>query len=149
MIRSSGRTNPVRWVLSVRACLKQAFVHGRGGQALFCQTYPADVHLSEVVVEVAQALDRAVGQPVVQVLVTDREGVAIGVILTLTRNNKAFVALLKADQYASEADFVRRGRFRHLKGPRRRHVAHRVPAPDCRSPAGRWARAGLIYDRER
>jgi len=148
----TDQPSPVGFVSAlheVRACLKQAFVHGRGGQALFCQTYPADVHLSEVVVEVAQALDRAVGQPVVQVLVTDREGVAIDVILTLTRKNKAFVALLKANQYASEADFVRRGRFRHLKDPRTGQVTHRVADADFRLTDGPWVRAGLIYDRER
>lgn len=41
----------------VHACLKQAFVHGHGGHPLLCVTYPADVHLSGVVTEVALALD--------------------------------------------------------------------------------------------
>jgi len=90
----------------VRACLKQAFVHGHDGHPLLCLTYPADIHLSEVVVEVALALDQAVGQRVVQVIVTDREGLSADVVQTLLEGHKkAFVALLKANQYSGEADF--------------------------------------------
>lgn len=148
----TGQPSPVGFVSArheVHACLKQAFVHGRGGHALFCQTYPADVHLSEVVVEVAQALDRAVGQAVVQVLVTDREGLAADVIQSLSRKNKAFVTLLKANQYASEADFVRQGRFRNLKDPRTGRITHRVADADFLLTDDQWVRAALIYDLER
>jgi len=38
---------------------------------LFCQTYAADVHLSEVMVEVTQALERAIGAKGIQVIVTE------------------------------------------------------------------------------
>ncbi len=130
----------------VQACLKQTFIHGRGGHALFCKTYPADTHLSEVVVEVAQALDQAIGQAIIQVLVTDREGLAINVIQALTRKNKAFVTLLKANQYAGEADFVRCGRFRDLRDARTGHVTHRIADADFRLTAAHDVRAALIYD---
>jgi hypothetical protein len=131
----------------VRACLKQAFVHGHGGHPLLCMTYPADVHLSGVVTEVALALDRAIGRDVVQVIVTDREGLAAEVIQDLmTGHQKAFVALLKANQYAGEADFVRRGRFRQLKDPRTGRVTHRVADADYCLVGHLDVRAGLIYD---
>jgi hypothetical protein len=131
----------------VRACLKQAFVHGHGGHPLLCMTYPADVHLSGVVTEVALALDQAVGRDVVQVIVTDREGLAAEVIQSLlTGHQKAFVALLKANQYAGEADFARRGRFRQLKDPRTGQTTHRVADADFRLAGNLDVRAGLIYD---
>jgi len=131
----------------VRACLKQAFVHGHGGHPLLCATYPADVHLSEVVVEVALALDHAVGHGVVQVIVTDREGLSAEVIQTLmTDPKKAFVALLKANQYAGEADFTRRGRFRTLKDPHTGQPTHRVADADFCLSGDLQVRAGLIYD---
>jgi len=131
----------------VRACLKQAFVHGHGGHPLLCVTYPADVHLSGVVTEVALALDQAVGRDVVQVIVTDREGLAAEVIQSLlTGYQKAFVALLKANQYAGEADFARRGRFRPLKDPRTGQTTHRVADADFRLAGNLDMRAGLIYD---
>jgi hypothetical protein len=134
----------------VRACLKQAFVHGHGGHPLLCATYPADVHLSGVVTEVALALDRAVGRDVVQVIVTDREGLAAEVIQSLmTGHKKAFVALLKANQYAGEADFARRGRFRKLKDPRTGQVTHRVADADFCLADDLEVRAGLIYDLDR
>lgn len=141
--------SPVGYVSAlheVRACLKQAFVHGRGGHALFCQTYAADVHLSEVVVEVAQALERAVGAKVIQVIVTDREGLSVEVLAQLTAKNTAFVALLKANQYAGEADFVRPGRFRPLKDPRTGEVTHRVADANFQLTPDRVVRAALIYD---
>jgi hypothetical protein len=130
----------------VRACLKQAFVHGRGGHALFCQTYAADVHLSEVVVEVAQALERAVGARVIQVIVTDREGLSVEVLAQLTAKHTAFAALLKANQYAGEVDFVRHGRFRLLKDPRTGEVTHRVADANFQLTPDREVRAALIYD---
>jgi len=134
----------------VRACLKQAFVHGHGGHPLLCVTYPADVHLSGVVIEVALALDQAVGRDVVQVIVTDREGLSAEVIQTLmTGHKKAFVALLKANQYSGEADFVRRGRFRQLKDPRTGQPTHRVADADFCLTGDLEVRAGLIYDLDR
>jgi hypothetical protein len=130
----------------VRACLKQAFVHGRGGHALFCCTYMADIHLSEVVVEVAHLFEQAIGAEIVQVIVTDREGLAVGVIQDLAGQNKAFVALLKANQYSGEADFVRQGRFRQLKDYRTGQVTHRVADADFELAPGLMVRAALIYD---
>jgi len=134
----------------VHACLKQAFVHGHGGHPLLCVTYPADVHLSGVVTEVALALDQAVGRDVVQVIVTDREGLAAEVIQSLlTGHQKAFVALLKANQYAGEADFARRGRFRQLKNPRTGQATHRVADADFHLADDLDVRTGLIYDLDR
>jgi hypothetical protein len=127
--------------------LKQAFVHGRGGHALCCQTYAADVHLSEVVVTVAHAFEQAIGQPIIQVIVTDREGLSLAVMLQLARKHKAFVGLLKANQYQGEADFVRRGRFRQLRDPRTAQLTPRVADADFQLSSELTVRAALIYDR--
>jgi len=145
----TNKPSPVGFVSAlheVRACLKQTFVHGRGGHALFGQTYAADVHLSEVVVEVALALEQAIGAEIIQVIVTDREGLAVEVIQALTRHNKAFVALLKANQYSGEADFVRRGRFRKIKDARTGEVTHRVADADFQLTPDLEMRAALMYD---
>jgi hypothetical protein len=145
----TNQPSPVGFVSAVhevRACLKQAFVHGRGGHALFGQTYAADVHLSEVVVQVAQALEQALGAQVIQVIVTDREGLAVEVLEQLAAQNVAFAGLLKANQYSSEADFVRRGRFRRVKDPRTGEVTHRVAEADFALTAALTVRAALLYD---
>jgi hypothetical protein len=146
------KPSPVGFVSAlheVRACLKQAFVHGRGGHALSCQTYAADVHLSKVVVEVAHMLEQAVGTEIVQVIVTDREGLSVDVIQALAGQNKAFVTLLKANQYAGEADFVGRGRFHQLKDPRTGQVTHRVADADFELAPNLVVRAALMYDLDR
>lgn len=143
------KPSPVGFVSAlheVRACLKQTFVHGRGGHALFCLTYAADVHLNEVVVAVAQALEQAIGRPIIQVIVTDREGLSVEVIRTLTLKNKGFVTLLKSNQYTSEADFVRQGRFRQIKDPRTGQTTHRVADADFELEPGLIVRAALLYD---
>ena len=149
----TSKPSPVGFVGAlheVRACLKQAFVHGHDGHPLLCLTYPADIHLSEVVVEVALALDQAVGQRVVQVIVTDREGLSADVVQTLLEGHKkAFVALLKANQYSGEADFVRPGRFRKIKDPRTGQPTHRVADADFGLTEDLEVRAALIYDLDR
>mgnify|MGYP001213336300 CR=1 FL=1 len=148
----TNKPSPVGFVSAlhdVHPCLKQTFIHGRGGHALFCQTYAADVHLSEVVVAVAQQLERAIGRSVIQVIVTDREGLSAEVIGTLAQKNKSFVTLLKANQYTSEADFVRRGHFRQIKDPRTGQVTHRVADADFQLAPGLMVRAALLYDLDR
>jgi hypothetical protein len=143
------KPSPVGFVSAlheVRACLKQTFVHGRGGHALFGQTHAADVHLSEVVVQTARALEQAIGPGTIQVIVTDREGLSVDVLKQLAAQNVALTALLKANQYSGEADFVRRGRFRQIKDPRTGDITHRVADADFQLATGLMVRAALIYD---
>jgi hypothetical protein len=147
----TNQPSPVGFVSAlheVRACLKQTFVHGHGGHALFCRTYAADVHLSEVVVAVAQALEQALGRPVIQVLVTDREGLALEVLRRLALQHKGFVTLLKANQYTTEADFVRRGCFQPIQDPRTGQTTHRVADADFQLAPNLVVRAALLYDLE-
>jgi hypothetical protein len=149
----TSKPSPVGFVSAlheVHACLKQVFVHGHDGHPLFCLTYPADVHLSEIVVEVALMLEQAIGQPVIQVIVTDREGVSVEVIKSLLEHDKkALVALLKANQYSGEADFVRRGRFVKIKDPRTGQTTHRVADADFELAQDLSVRAALLYDLSR
>jgi hypothetical protein len=149
----TSKPSPVGFVSArheVHACLKQVFVHGRNGHPLLCLTYPADTHLSEVVVEVALTLEQALGQPVVQVVVTDREGLSVEVLQNLLEHGKkGLVALLRANQYTSEADFRRHGRFRQITDPRTGQPTHRVAEADFELTAGLTVRAGLLYDLER
>ena len=145
----TDKPSPVGFVSAlheVRACLKQTFVHGRGGHALFGQTDAADVHLSEVVVQVAQSLEQAIGPGTIQVIVTDREGVSVEVLKQLAAQNIAMAALLKANQYSGETDFVRQGRFLKLKDPRTGDVTHRVADADFQLAPDLIVRAALIYD---
>jgi hypothetical protein len=148
----TNQPSPVGFVSAlheVHPCLKPTFIHGRGGHALFCQTYAADVHLSEVVVAVAQHLEQAIGRSIVQVIVTDREGLSAKVIYALAKKNKGFVTLLKVNQYAGEADFERRGHFRQIKDPRTGQVTHRVADADFQLTPDGVVRAALLYDLDR
>jgi hypothetical protein len=145
----TDQPSPVGFVSAlheVHACLKQAFVHGRGGHALWGQTYAADVHLSEVVVQVAQGLEQAIGPGTIQVIVTDREGLSVEVLKQLAAQNVAMAALLKANQYSDETDFVRQGRFLKLKDARTGEVTHRVADADFVLTPDLTVRAALIYD---
>jgi hypothetical protein len=145
----TDKPSPVGFVSAlheIRACLKQAFVHGRGGHALFGQTYAADVHLSEVVVRVAQTLGQAIGPGTIQVIITDREGLSVDVLRQLAAQNVALAALLKANQYSGETDFVRRGRFRQIRDPRTGDLTHRVADADFQLAPDVPVRAALIYD---
>jgi hypothetical protein len=145
----TDKPSPVGFVSAlheVRACLKQTFVHGRSGHALFGQTYAADVHLSEVVVQVAQNLEQAIGPGTIQVIVTDREGLSVEVLKQLAAQNVAMAALLKANQYSGETDFVRQGRFLKLKDVRTGEVTHRVADADFQLAPDLTVRAALIYD---
>jgi hypothetical protein len=145
----TNQPSPVGFVSAlheVHACLKQTFVHGRGGHALFCLTYAADVHLNEVVVTIAEQLEQALGRPIIQVIVTDREGLSVEVIRTLTLKNKGFVTLLKSNQYTDESDFIRRGPFRHITDPRTGQRTHRVADADFELEPGLTVRAALLYD---
>jgi hypothetical protein len=56
------------------------------------------------------------------------------------------VTLLKANQYASESDFVRRGRFRQIKDPRTGQATHRVADADFQLAPDLQVRAALLYD---
>jgi hypothetical protein len=128
----TNQPSPVGFVSAlheVRACLKQTVVPGRGGQALFCRTYPADVDRNEVLVAVAEALEQALGRPVIQVVVTDREGLSREVLRTLALKNKGFVALLKTNQYTSQADFERRGPCGPSETPARARSPTGSPMP--------------------
>lgn len=145
----TDKPSPVGFVSAlheVHACLKQAFVHGRGGHALFGQTYAADVHLSEVVVQMAQTLEQAIGPGTIQVIVTDREGLSAEVLKQLAAQNVALAALLKANQYSGETDFVRRGRFRQITDPRTGDITHRIADADFQLAPDLEVRAALIYD---
>jgi hypothetical protein len=149
----TGKPSPVGFVSAlheVHACLKQVFVHGHDGHPLLCLTYPADVHLSEVVLTVALTLEQAIGRPIVQVIVTDREGLSVEVLQSLLEHGaKAMVTLLKANQYAGEADFVRQGQFCQIEDPRTGQATHRVADADFDLAEGLTVRAGLIYDLDR
>jgi len=145
----TNKPSPVGFVSAlheVHACLKQTFVHGRGGHALFSQTYAADVHLSEVVVQVAQTLGQAIGPGTIQVIVTDREGSSVEVMKQLAAQNVAMAALLKVNQYSGETDFVRQGRFLKLKDVHTGDVTHRVADADFQLTPDLTVRAALIYD---
>lgn len=133
----------------VHACLKQFYLHGRGGHVLYCETHSGDAHLSEHLLPIIETFEQAVGQPVVHVLVTDREGLSAEVLEQLHRRKKALITLLRANQYTSEADFVRRGRFLNLRDPRTGLVTHRVADADFGLTETLCVRCGLVYDLER
>lgn len=133
----------------VHTCLKQFYLHGRGGHVLYCETHSGDAHLSEHLLPIIEAFEQAVGQPVVHVLVTDREGLSAEVFEQLHRRKKALITLLRANQYTSEADFERRGRFLNLRDPRTGLVTHRVADADFWFTETLCVRCALVYDLER
>ena len=130
----------------VHACLKQFYLHGRGGHVLYCETHSGDAHLSEHVLAIIETFEQAIGQAVVHVLVTDREGLSAEVLEQLHRRKKALITLLRANQYAGEADFERQGRFRNLRDPRTGLVTHRVADADFWLTESLCVRCGLVYD---
>jgi hypothetical protein len=133
----------------VHACLKQFYLHGRGGHILYSETHSGDAHLSEHLVAIIQTFEQAIGRPVVHVLVADREGLSAEVLVELQQRKKALITLLRANQYTSEADFERHGRFRLIRDLRTGLVTHRVADADFWLTEQLQVRCGLLYDLER
>ena len=133
----------------VHACLKQFYLHGRGGHVLYCETHSGDAHLSVLLLPIIETFEQAIGRAVVHMLVTDREGLSAEVLQQLHRRKKALITLLRANQYTSEADFERRGRFLHLRDPRTGLITHRVADADFWLTETLCVRCGLVYDLER
>jgi hypothetical protein len=133
----------------VHACLKQFYLHGRGGHVLYCETHSGDAHLSEHLLSIIERFEQAIGQAAVHVIVADREGLSAEVLVQLHQRNKALSTLLRANQYTSEADFARRGRFRTLRDPRTGVITHRVADADFWLTDSLCVRCGLLYDLER
>ncbi len=133
----------------VHACLKQFYLHGRGGHVLYCETHSGDAHLSEHLLSIIERFEQAIGQAAVHVIVADREGLSADVLVQLHQRKKALITLLRANQYTSEADFVRRSRFLQLRDPRTSVVTHRVADADFWLTDRLCVRCGLLYDLER
>lgn len=129
----------------VQACLKQFYIHTGKGHVLYCETQPCDLHVSEHLVVMLNHFEAAIGYPVVHVIVVDREGLSTEVILALLSAKKAIVTLLRANQYAGEADFERRTRFLKLKDPRTGLTTHRVADADWWLTDEIKVRCGLLY----
>jgi hypothetical protein len=132
----------------VHACLKQFYLHGCGGHVLYCETHSGDAHLSEQLLPIIEHFEQAIGRTVVHVIVADREGLSADVLVELHRRKKALITLLRANQYASEADFVRRSRFLQVRDPRSGLVTHRVADADFWLTESLCVRCGLLYDLE-
>jgi hypothetical protein len=130
----------------VHACLKQFYLHGRGGHVLYCETHHGDAHLSDHLVSIIRAFEQAIGRPAVHVLVADREGLSAEVLLQLQQQKKALITLLRANQYTGEADFERHGRFRQVRDPRTGLITHRVADADFGLTETLRVRCGLLYD---
>lgn len=132
----------------VHACLKQFYLHGCDGHVLYCETHSGDAHLSEHLLPIIEHFEQAIGQAVVHVIVADREGLSADVLVALHRRKKALITLLRANQYTSEADFVRRSRFLQIRDPRTGVVTHRVADADFALTTTLQVRCGLLYDLE-
>lgn len=132
----------------VHACLKQFYLHGRGGHVLYCETHSGDAHLSEQLLPIIETFEQAIGRAVVHVLVTDREGLSAEVLEQLHRRKKALITLLRANQYTSEADFERRGRFLNWRDPRTGLITHRVADADFWLTETLCVRCGLVAQRD-
>jgi len=130
----------------VHACLKQFYLHGRGGHVLYSETHRGDAHLSEHLLAIIHTFEQAIGRSAVHVLVADREGLSTEVLVQLQQQKKALITLLRANQYTTEADFERQGRFRQLRDPRTGLVTHRVADADFWLTECLRVRCGLLYD---
>ncbi len=133
----------------MRPCLKQVFLHGRGGHPLYCRTYPGDTHLTEVLLELVDAFEQAIGSEVIHVIVVDREGLSLKLILALKGRNKAIVTLLRADQYSSEADFVLKSDYQPLVDEELDEVTHRVAEAEFALDEKESLRCALMIDLSR
>ena len=122
------------------------FIHGRHGHALYSRTYPGDVKVSAVAGEVIDDFEAAVGQPVVPVIVVDREGVSLPLFDALAARGTAIVTLLKANQYHGVKDFEDLSEARSLRDPRTGETTHRVAEGWLPRSDGRRLRCAVAWD---
>ena len=137
--RVEGKTVP---------CWRQMFIHGRWGHALYSRTYPGDVKVPAVAGEVLADFEVAVGQPVVQVIVVDREGVSLPLFDALAGRGTAIVTLLKANQYGGVSDCEDLSEARSLRDPRTGETTHRVAEGWLPRAEGRRLRCAVARDLE-
>jgi hypothetical protein len=127
-------------------CLRQVFLHGRGGHALYCKTYPGDMKLPQVAVAVITNFERAIGQRAVHVVVIDREGLSVELFQELGRCGAYIVTLLKSNQYAGVADFEDMTEARSLADERTGITTHRVAEGAFRCSDGLLIRCAVARD---
>ncbi len=127
-------------------CWRQMFIHGRYGHALYSRTYPGDVKVTAVAGEVIDDFEAAVGQPVVHVIVVDREGLSLPWFDTLAARGTAIVTLLKANQYGGVSDFENLSEARSLRDPRTGETTHRVAEGWLPRGEGKWWRCAVARD---
>jgi hypothetical protein len=90
--------------------------------------------------------EAAIGKEVVHVIVVDREGLSLDLILALRDRHKAIVTLLRSDQYTSEADFQRKGDFCPLVDERLGEVTHQVAEAEFLLDKRELLRCALMRD---
>src|SRR5262249_27231482 len=116
-------------------------LHDAQGHPLLATTHRGDQHLTMGLPHLLHCHEQAIGQPAVQRVVVDREGVAAEFLAQQKLKGRQTVTLLRADQYESERSFAQVGEWHPWRDTRAGQVICEVasarfalPRPNALDP---------------
>ena len=95
----------------ILGCRELVLLHDAQGHPLLATTHRGDQHLTMGLPHLLHCHEQAIGQPAVQRVVVDREGVAAEFLAQQKLAGRQMVTLLRADQYESERSFTQVGEW--------------------------------------
>jgi hypothetical protein len=125
----------------ILGCRELVVLHDAQGHPLRASTHRGDYHLTIGLPEMLHRYEQATGQPLMQRIVVDREGMAAEFLAQLQQEGRQVVTLLRSDQYEGEGSFERVGEWQPWRSNRHGQVICEVAAarfllkrPDDASP---------------
>lgn len=85
--------------------LHQYFIHSNKGNPLILLTCPGDTRLPEVMFNLIDAFENAVGKRIMKAVIFDREGLSLSIFEEFNERKKYFITLLRSDMYKGEHSF--------------------------------------------
>jgi hypothetical protein len=125
----------------ILGCRELVVLHDAQGHPLLVTTHRGDYHLTIGLPEMLHCYEQATGQPLMQRVVVDREGMAAEFLAQLQREGRQVVTLLRSDQYEDEHSFQQVGEWQPWRFNRHGQMICEVAAarfalkrPDDASP---------------
>jgi hypothetical protein len=123
----------------VLGCRALALLHDAAGHPLLITTQRGDTHLTQAFPPLLETVHQAVGTPLVQTVVFDREGMGAEFLHSL-QGQCTVITLLRSNQYSDESSFTAGGAFTPLQrdahGSVLREVAPAVYSLPAPAPSG-------------
>ena len=112
----------------ILGCRELVVLHDAQGHPLLVTTHRGDHHLTLGLPQMLHCYEQATGQPLIQRVVVDREGMAAEFLAQLKLEGRQVVTLLRSDQYEAEQSFEQGGEWHPWRSNRQGQVICEVAA---------------------